>query len=90
MTRRALLLAQADRLEQSLLIDRWNSFAIDGNEWAAKANAGKIDAKLWEKLRRKACELFDLRTPDKKDSGKAADLKLYMDTVQADRRKGRA
>ncbi len=60
MTRRTLLLAQA---ALDPLAERWNVFARLGNEWAAKMNAGKIDAKLWERLRKIACDLFDLRMP---------------------------
>ncbi len=64
MTHRTLLLAQVRAVDP--LIDRWNAFARLGNEWVQVANLGKIDARLWEKLRKKACDLFDLRPAEKK------------------------
>ncbi len=67
MTRRKVLLAQiqdsSDRLAATLLVERWNSFATLGNEWAEKVNTGKLDARLWKRLRSKAADIFDLRTP---------------------------
>lgn len=67
MTRRKVILSQiassSDRLAATLMVERWNSFAVLGNEWAEKMNAGKLDARLWKRLRSKAADLFDLQTP---------------------------